>query len=568
MHFVKKVPTSAEQKAIVEKERSVKIRSFCQLRDKIFTKRARKEFDEEILNLCEAVLAKNPDIYTLWNIRRETLENMKERSLAGDETVPDLERLYVNELGLTEQCIKANPKSYSAWFQRSWVLNRQAKPDLQRELAMCKEGLTMDCRNFHCWDHRRIVAKMTQLSDEEELKFSKKLIADNFSNFSAWHMRMNLIPRFVDSDTGEKLMRKEDVEDEIERVANAIFTDPDDQSAWMYARHIIHLYSPASFLNNETSCPLVPLSASMDFNRIIIVFTRSTPVQNVLCFVRGIPASAKWRAVSLYSPNTSRVWECILDGEEKVEISRDGHRFEPLTRFYNKSLYHRIFGGGSVDVINTMRGHCEELLKEEKENAWAILTMTECLRLTSPLPSHSLIMDNLDRLATSIDPLRATMYKSLASQERIRYYLLTKEENGEKTRLDSILEGEGTLSLKYLHLTELPNLDLLAPFLTELDVRGNELNDVSEVSLLPLLTHLSIDENPVQSLPSCLCNLSRLDFLSAASTSLDDANAVGITLQQFPSLSRFLFCQTPLVEKVDHLRNIVGNVMRLFPHYL
>lgn len=40
MHFVKKIPTTAEQKAVMEKERSVKLKNFCQLRDKIFSKRA------------------------------------------------------------------------------------------------------------------------------------------------------------------------------------------------------------------------------------------------------------------------------------------------------------------------------------------------------------------------------------------------------------------------------------------------------------------------------------------------------------------------------------------------
>lgn len=114
-----------------------------------------------MLSLCEAVLVKNPDIYTLWNIRRATLERLKERNLAGDNNVIEQEKLYHNELGLTEQCIKvsrihvhrtikcfleANPKSYSAWFQRSWILKRQKQPDLKKELAMCREGLKMDCR--------------------------------------------------------------------------------------------------------------------------------------------------------------------------------------------------------------------------------------------------------------------------------------------------------------------------------------------------------------------------------------------------------------------------------------
>lgn len=249
-----------------------------------------------------------------------------------------------------------------------------------------------------------------------------------------------------------------------------------------------------------------------------------------------------------------------------VEISKDGKDFEPLTRFYRKDLYDRIMCGGSVAVIDTIREHCEELLKVEKENSWALVTVTECLRRCSPLQSHSLIMDNLERLATSIDPLRANMYRSLASHERIRDSL-SKGQSGEKTILEGILEGEGRLSLRYLQLTELGYLDLLAPFVTELDVTGNGLKDARETALLPLLTHLTINENPIDCLPS-LSGLPRLDFLSSASTGLSDPSAVAASLQQSSALKRFLYCETPLVDKTDELRQLVGDGIRLFPHYL
>lgn len=45
------------------------------------------------------------------------------------------------------------------------------------------------------WDHRRAVAKLANLTDEDELKFSDKLISENPSNYSAWHYRATLLPR-------------------------------------------------------------------------------------------------------------------------------------------------------------------------------------------------------------------------------------------------------------------------------------------------------------------------------------------------------------------------------------
>lgn len=37
------------------------------------------ELDEEMLKLTGQVLAENPDIYTFWNIRKETILGIKER---------------------------------------------------------------------------------------------------------------------------------------------------------------------------------------------------------------------------------------------------------------------------------------------------------------------------------------------------------------------------------------------------------------------------------------------------------------------------------------------------------
>lgn len=66
---------------------------------------------------------------------------------------------------------------------------------MQNEIKLCEKALSIDGRNFHVWDHRRSVAKLANLTDEDELKFSDKLILDNPSNYSAWHYRATLLPR-------------------------------------------------------------------------------------------------------------------------------------------------------------------------------------------------------------------------------------------------------------------------------------------------------------------------------------------------------------------------------------
>uniref|UniRef100_A0A1I7X9Q1 Geranylgeranyl transferase type-2 subunit alpha n=1 Tax=Heterorhabditis bacteriophora TaxID=37862 RepID=A0A1I7X9Q1_HETBA len=116
MHFVKKIPTSDDEKAIKEKERSAKLKLFCTTRNKIFEKRNKGELDDEILTLTYKLLEKNPDIYTFWNIRRETIEkkitewkNEQDRSNDDKYKVDcqqNIDSILNPELLLTQLCLE------------------------------------------------------------------------------------------------------------------------------------------------------------------------------------------------------------------------------------------------------------------------------------------------------------------------------------------------------------------------------------------------------------------------------------------------------------------------------
>lgn len=47
----------------------------------------------------------------------------------------------------------------------------------------------------HCWDYRRAIVKKSKSSLENELKFSTDKLTKNFSNYSSWHYRSELLPR-------------------------------------------------------------------------------------------------------------------------------------------------------------------------------------------------------------------------------------------------------------------------------------------------------------------------------------------------------------------------------------
>lgn len=61
---------------------------------------------------------------------------------------------------LTEIGLMQNPKSYSAWFYRCWILeNVASSPDWKRELNLCEKFLEIDERNCTYYLHFFIVMK-------------------------------------------------------------------------------------------------------------------------------------------------------------------------------------------------------------------------------------------------------------------------------------------------------------------------------------------------------------------------------------------------------------------------
>lgn len=188
-------------------------------------------FTHQKLDTSRRLLELNPEFNAVWNYRRDLISALKsELSLV----------FWDNELAFTTQQLKLFPKVYWIWNHRLWCLNEYPQSPVEKwrqELAIVSKLLTMDARNFHGWHYRRIVVGRleqmlhTNLS-QQELDYTTEKINENISNFSAWHQRANLLPQMFEK--GQISNGKSFVEQELQYIINAMFTDAEDQSVWFY----------------------------------------------------------------------------------------------------------------------------------------------------------------------------------------------------------------------------------------------------------------------------------------------------------------------------------------------
>lgn len=183
--------------------------------------------------------------------------------------------MLTKELKLTAAAIAKNPKSYPAWHHRQWMIDHYGFPqsapvgvsaasdggqssaaaaaghvaarvDYRSELGLCGKLLTLDERNFHCWNYRRWIADRAGVPVEKELDYTLERIKINFSNYSAWHQRSALLKRqaiqceVAASPDGQQQANPpvalSILQTELQLIRQAVFTEPDDQSPWFYRR--------------------------------------------------------------------------------------------------------------------------------------------------------------------------------------------------------------------------------------------------------------------------------------------------------------------------------------------
>ena len=421
MHGRLKVRSTAEQEEAKRFEREKKLKFYKKVTSDCLERIKLKDYNESGLKLTDDILMANPDVLTLWNLRRNILldfENYK--------TLDELDNTYKNELTMSELALRQNPKSYGSWLHRQWCLKQTSKLNLksasinwQNELQLCNKYLSLDERNFHCWAHRQfIVSHSNQVSKSDEFKYTFDKIGTNFSNYSSWHYRSKLIKDLYlyPEEDGTKITR-DFFQTEITIIENAVFTDPNDQSAWVYHRWLFNEYLHHNILKR--------ISISSSFKKIQLSFF--TNVIDKLISMKLNMINIQLNENNLKSTTIDNALMLEWDGESPIESTTISKNIKLELCFTGIGDLHFILEKNDTDSSysyesifvwdvddNLFKNHINNLKDlselEADKNKWVLVTLIYLMSFTDYKFHQQTIESYFNRLIDEIDCTRKQYY--------------------------------------------------------------------------------------------------------------------------------------------------------------
>lgn len=538
MHGRLKIYTTAEQEEIKKKEKAAKLAKYKAGIAIIFQKKKDKIWDDELLSVVKQMLSSNPDIYTLWNIRRQVLEN-------NEWSKDDYKQYLENEMSLTENCLKENPKSYSTWYHRCWVIQHMPDPDWKKELSLCTKYLNLDDRNFHCWDYREFIVQKAGVSNEEEFEFSSTKILNNFSNYSSWHYRSRILSKMVGVTSGEMPIIDEQYREELDLVMNATFTDPNDTSAWFYQRWLLDKYT--------TICQL--WRAAIKKDTAIVVFDNNVLIKpiSLLLFVDGETVNVQWQLHPDEKFAKLRIAKFVnlledLNHAKEVCIKLQGTAYqlwysetESAWIYKDNSNLHKQ--NSNDDQLNEELTSYNQLSEMEPDNKWALLTSVVLMKKINFPRFYTNILNNLETLS-KIDSTRLNYYQDLRSRFIVECKL------NEIWSKENISELQSKIDLSGLGLTRLYNNHYFS-FFEELNLGANQLkNPLYQLCTLQQCIKLSLSSNDITSLESFPV-LYNLEVLSLRNNKLVSTEEILDLIKRHENLKRLDLRENPICEEID-----------------
>ncbi|OWB50897.1 hypothetical protein B5S27_g2450 [[Candida] boidinii] len=318
-HGIKRKTYTKEELLKKQAKDAPKIQKYRTLTDSVLDKQLNSSYNQESFDLTTKLLNLNPELYTIWNFRRDILTNFTFKQINNDDEDNDklTMKIIEDDLSFTVEQLYKFPKCYWIWDHRKWLLKLNNLTNLKNELKLIHVFFQSDSRNYHVWQYRRYIIELIinrlmstaspksgEIIDEKislinfnEFLFTTSMINKDISNYSAWHNRSQLIeklmiqsPILLDNSPEEpinkdksinlkqneieewaEIFKVNDINDkkfkfltkELNYINNAIFTDPDDSSVWIYMKWLFSNY----FLKDLKNPQIYKLISS-DLNNI------------------------------------------------------------------------------------------------------------------------------------------------------------------------------------------------------------------------------------------------------------------------------------------------------------
>jgi len=547
MHGRLKVKTPAEQQEAKRLEREKKISKYKEGMKQLLTLRGNDDAESmtAIMKLTGLLLTANSDLYTLWNYRKEVFKKMEERN---DEE--EIQSLYSTELDFIDATLVHNPKSYCLWEHRVFCMRRMPDPDWSTELKLTSKFLEYDERNFHCWDYRRFVvaASPKSATPKDELDFTFDKISNNFSNYSSWHYRSKLLPLVHPDDDCLHGIQETALLAEFSHTMNAVFTDPNDQSAWFYHRWLLGRKDRPFEVDLISVSRPVNHDCGQRDGRGVLVFSKAVKVgESVEVKVRidgVLVPSSSLRFSTPSDADHSPIWVCHLPaslirganrdggGDESADGGGDGcggklhheisfetefvassqgaqssltlppdllgvtyRRYQETLRGETTLFRHEMSAAQNVILTSEMES-CQQLLELEPGNKWTLLTLIHIMRALEPLGHQDSILSNLEELI-SVDPLRRGFYCDFRSK-----YLMENEVDKLAVRED-IFQTLENLSAQPVDLSSRGLTSIhYAVYLTgstKVDLSKNEIRHLESLAQFQNVRNINVAHNQISS---------------------------------------------------------------------
>lgn len=240
------------------------------------------QYISEELTLTRKCLERNPKAYGAWFHRKWSVMESIQRKVSSTPTAtpatggsPSLSLLQ-HELQLTEQFLNLDERNFHCWSYRRFVVGCMCGNTSGEIILMDGTVLFGPQVGHACVKQEQIqndgtegtissttdstadavpTAPAVSLTTPQiqsllnsEFDFTTRKIQQNFSNGSAFHYRSKLLP-YVRSCTADHSVS---LSDELELAHNAMFTEPDDQTAWWYYDFLLTEYaSPRDSIGSD-----------------------------------------------------------------------------------------------------------------------------------------------------------------------------------------------------------------------------------------------------------------------------------------------------------------------------